>query len=118
MSKPVDVVKAYYEAFDAHDFKRARTYLRDDFRFTGPMMQANSAEELFSKMGSVDCRFKNRVLHMVESGDTVGVLFDCEFSKPFSATLRMSEWFTVADGKLASSNLVYDASKMPGMCSA
>jgi hypothetical protein len=118
MTKPIDVVKDYHAAFNTHDFAKARGLLRDDFRFAGPLMEASSPEEMFTKMQAFDCDFKNRVVHMVESGNTVGVLFDCVFSRPFAATIRMSEWFTVEAGKIASANLVYDTRQMPALAAS
>lgn len=111
--KPMDIVKLYHAAFETHDFAKARALMRDDFRFVGPMMAAHSPEEMFEKMKAFDCAFTNSVAHMAECGDTVAVLFDCKFTRPFSATIRMSEWFTVRDGKLASATLVYDTRQMP-----
>ena len=111
--KPTDLVRKYYSAFDAHDFAKARAVLRDDFRFSGPMMQPESPEELFDKMKGFDCEFKNQLVHVVETGETVGALVDCVFRRPFQATVRMSEWFTITDGKIASSILVYDTRQMP-----
>jgi ketosteroid isomerase-like protein len=111
--KPIDVVKSYYAAFDAHDFAKARALMRDDFRFAGPVMEANSPEEMFSKMKSFDCDFKNHLLQTAENGSTVATIFDCVFTSPFNATIRMSKWFTVVDGKIASANLVYDTRQMP-----
>jgi ketosteroid isomerase-like protein len=110
--KAMDLIKRYYSAFDSHDFGRVRELMCDDFRFTGPMMEARSPEELFSKMKEFDCDFKNTLLQIVESGNTVAALFDCEFSRPFRATIRMSEWFTIREGKIASANLVYDTRQM------
>src|SRR5262245_23777168 len=111
--KAIDVVKSYYAAFDTHDFAKARALMRDDFRFAGPMMSANSPEELFEKMKGFDCDFKNRLVHVVENGNTVAALFDCTFDRPFKATIRMSEWFTIEGGKIASSDLVYDTRRIP-----
>lgn len=111
--KATDIVKNYYAALDSHDFAKARALMHDRFRFVGPMMEASSPEDLFGKMKGFDCTFTNRMVHMVESGNTVGSLFDCTFSKPFQATIRMSEWFTVEGGKILSSNLVYDTRQMP-----
>jgi ketosteroid isomerase-like protein len=111
--KPIDVVRSYYAAFDTHDFGAARALMGDDFRFVGPMMEANSPEELFGKMKEFDCDFTNQMVHMAENGDTVAALFDCVFTRPFNATIRMSEWFTVKGGKIASANLVYDTRQMP-----
>ena len=59
------------------------------------------------------CEFKTRILHIAEAGNTVGVLMDCVMTKPAQMTLRMSEWLTVENGKLVSSNLVFDTAKMP-----
>jgi ketosteroid isomerase-like protein len=115
---PTELVKRYYSAFDTHDFSEARSLMRDDFRFVGPLMEANSPEELFTQMRAFDCDFKNRSMQIVEHGDTVAALFDCVFTRPFQATIRMSEWFTVRDGKIASSNLIYDTKQMPTPSSA
>ena len=115
MIKPIEIVKNYYGAFDSHDFQRARSLMHDEFRFTGPMMEATSPEEFFAKMKDFDCEYKSRIVHMVEDGDTVGVLLDCTFTRPFSATIRMSEWFRIDGDKIISSNLVYDTRQMPAM---
>jgi hypothetical protein len=82
------------------------------------MMEAESPEELFAKMKGFDCDFKNHLVHMIDNGETVGALVDCVFSRPFQATIRMSEWFTVLDGKIASSVLVYDTRQMPAPSAA
>jgi predicted SnoaL-like aldol condensation-catalyzing enzyme len=111
--KPIDVVRSYYAAFDAHDFAKARTVMHDRFRFVGPMMEAGDPDDFFAKMRGFDCSFTNRIVHVAENGDTVGTLFDCTFSKPFRATIRMSEWFTVEGGKIMTSTLVYDTRQMP-----
>jgi ketosteroid isomerase-like protein len=111
--KPMDIVKSYYAAFDTHDFAKARGLMRDDFRFAGPMMAASSPEQLFEQMKAFDCDFKNTLISMVESRNTVACLYDCEFSRPFKATIRMSEWLTIVDGKIAAANLVYDTRQMP-----
>lgn len=111
--KAIDVVKSYYAAFDAHDFARARAIMHDRFHFAGPMMEASDPEDFFAKMQGFDCAFTNKIVHMVEHANTVGALFDCTFTKPFKATIRMSEWFTVEGGKILSSTLVYDTRQMP-----
>lgn len=116
--KPIEIVRSYYAAFDSHDMAKARALMHDRFRFVGPMMEAHSPQELFSKMKEFDCAFTNRMIHMVEDGPTVGALFDCTFSRPFQARIRMSEWFTVEGGKILSSTLVYDTRQMPGPASA
>lgn len=113
MSKQLDVVKSYLAAFDRHDLAAARALMHDDYQFEGPLMRASSADQLISQLKEFGCDFKNKVLHMAEVGNVVGVLFECTFTKPATATLRMSEWFTVEGGKLKSSRLIYDTRQMP-----
>lgn len=113
MPSPQEIVSSYYAAFDRHDFAAARELMHDSFQFSGPMMQAGSPEELFAQMQAFECEFQNRIIQLVESGNTVAVLFDCAFTQPFTATIRMSEWFTVEGGKIASSTLIYDTRQMP-----
>lgn len=113
MATPREIVSAYYAAFDRHDFAAARQLMHDGFQFSGPMMQAGSPEELFAQMQAFQCEFQNRILQMAESGNTVAVLSECTFTKPFEATIRMSEWFSVEGGKIAASTLVYDTRQMP-----
>ena len=113
MAKPSEIVRSYYEAFEKHDFQKARSLMHDKFRFVGPLMEANSPEELFAKMKDMGCEFKTHILQMAESGSTVAVLVDCTMTKPAPAKLRMSEWLTVENGKIASSTLVYDTAQMP-----
>jgi hypothetical protein len=111
--KPIEIARSYYAAFDTHDFASARALMSDGFRFEGPMMSAKSPEELFEGMKAFQCDFKNRMLQIVESGSTVACLFDSVFTKPFQATVRMSEWLTIEGGKITSAVLVYDTGKMP-----
>lgn len=115
MASSREIVQRYYDAFDNHDFAAARALMHDQFQFRGPMMEASSPEELLGKMQAFECAFTNHVVRMVEDGSTVAVLFDCAFTHPFAATIRMSEWFTVEDDKLVASTLVYDTRQMPAM---
>lgn len=113
MEKSSDIVKKYYKASAKHDFQAMRALIRDDYQFDGPLMQAKNADEFFAKMSAFDCAFDHNILKIVDNGDDVAVLFDCTFKKPFSATIRMSEWLAVEGGKIKSSKLLYDTSKFP-----
>jgi hypothetical protein len=108
-----ETVRRYYGAFDRHDLQSVEALLHEGFRFTGPLMQTSGRQDFLEKMRSFDCEFKTRPLHIVESGNTVGVLLECSFSKPFSATIRMSEWFVVDNDRIVSSDVVYDTRQMP-----
>lgn len=109
------LIEQYYSAFAKHDLNEARTMLADNFTFRGPIMEASSADDMMEKMSAFGCDYKSEVHDMLCEKDRVVVNFTCTFSAPFEATLDMCEWFTIRDGKIASSELFYDASKMPAL---
>ena len=113
MTTALDIAKAYYQAHDAKDPAAMRAMMTDDFRFKGPAMEANSPDELLQGMAEFGCSFTNTIHHMAAAGDRVAVRFTCRFTQPASATLEMSEWLHVRDGKVCSAELFYDPAQMP-----
>ena len=43
--KPEEIVKAAFDAVQKGDFKKARTYLSDDFQFSGPVPEPLGADQ-------------------------------------------------------------------------
>lgn len=109
------IVENYYSAFAEHDLGKARTMLADDFTFKGPVMEASSADDMMAKMSAFGCDYESNVHGMIADGDRVAVNFTCTFKAPFQGVFDMCEWFTVRDGKIAKSELFYDATKMPAL---
>ena len=111
-----EIVKGYFRAHASGDRAELRRWMTDDYTFKGPMMEASSADELLEKMAAFGCGgITNEIHEVVVDGDRAAVRFTCTFSEPAPLSLEMSEWLTVRGGKVASSRLYFDASKMPSM---
>ena len=76
-------------------------------------METHSADELLRRMADFGCRMTNTIHHMAAEGDRVAVRFTCHFTEPVSASVEMSEWFVVRDGRVRSAELFYDTAQMP-----
>lgn len=109
------IVERYYAAFAEHDLGKARALLTDDFTFKGPVMEASSADDMMAKLSAFGCDYESEVRGMIADGDRVAVNFTCTFRAPFQGVFDMCEWFTVRGGKIAASELFYDATNMPAL---
>lgn len=112
MTQAKQIVEAYYAAFEKKDLALARTILHDEFTFDGPMMQASSADDMMDKMKQFDCEYSSTIHQIIADGEHVAVNLTCEMGSPDAVSLDMSEWFTVRDGKVLSSKLFFDPTKM------
>jgi hypothetical protein len=82
--------------------------------FRGPLMQVQGADRFIEGIKQFQCQAAFKDVQMMEQGDTVMSFFTFEFSQPFTGTFRMAERVTLRDGKLQSSELIYDARAFPG----
>lgn len=108
-----EILKSFYAAMERHDWPAKRAMLHDDFRFHGPLMQVEGADQFIEGIKQFNCQAAFRDVQMIEQGDTVMSFFTFEFSQPFTGTFRMAERVTLRDGKLQSSELIYDARAFP-----
>lgn len=99
-----DVVMSYIGALDGQKYEDALALLRDDVRISGP------AGETFGKpLDFIEMLRKYRGRYRVkkvfaDEGD-VCVLYDLVTT---GATVFMSSWYQVKDGKIAAINSVFD----------
>jgi hypothetical protein len=110
-----EILKRYYTAMEQHDWITERSLMCDDLKFRGPLMQANSADELIAAIKEFDCAVRFEDVEMVESDDIVMSFFTFNISKPFEGSFRMAERVRFRDGKLQSSELIYNARSFPAM---
>lgn len=113
---PLETVQACQCACAVHDWPALRRLLDDRLQFAGPMMKTGSADEFVAAMQNFHCQFENRIHRVLKSDDGwVASLLDCIFLQPFQATVRMSEWVLVRDGRIRELNLIFDPKQMPQM---
>ncbi len=115
MKNALDIVDTYYRAFEEKDFDKARTLLNDNYKFKGPMMQFNSADECITQMKECGFEASHKIIRTVSDESQVVVIFNWMVRKPFEGTFRMCECFQIKNGKIDSAELFFDTASFPKM---
>lgn len=108
-----ELLKSFYSAMENHDWKTKRTMLHDEFRFTGPLMQTQGADQFIEAVKQFNCQVKFNDIEMIEQNDTVMSFYTFDIAQPFSGTFRMAERVTFENGKLRNSELIFDPRAFP-----
>ncbi len=113
MTNNIDIVKRVNKAFETKDIEAAKALLHPKYTFKGPMMEANSPQELleFMKMCPFSCQSEN--VSFVSEGNKVVQTFDWVSSAPVKFRMRMCDVMTIEDGKIRSEEMFYDTAKFP-----
>lgn len=113
---PLDVVRAYLEAWTNHDIATAARYLADDLVFDGPITHADTADAFVNGPGGLTS-FASTVVPgslrlLAAFGDDDQALVMYEMTTSLLGTVPSAEHFTVRDGKIRTERLVFDASEV------
>jgi len=112
MGKALDVVNRFYDVTDNKKGKGMRGLLADGMSFTGPLMQAHSADE-YVAMSEKFLQFhrSTRMLKQFENGDHVCSIYEMTLSTPAGGTLLVpiADWIRVSNGRIAEQTIYYDA---------
>jgi hypothetical protein len=115
MSDARRVVSAFQQAVGRGDFATARTLLRDDLSFRGPIGTFDNADALMDALqklqGSVERVDTRKVF---ADGNDVCVLFDLVTKTP-GGTALVAEWYRVDGGKIAMMRAMFDARPFAAM---
>src|SRR5215469_12248057 len=107
MADSAQVAEEFFEAWTTKDFERARTLLKDDLHFEGPIDTFDDADSYIASLtqlsGIVTGAEKRKVF---VDGDDVCVIYDLK-TAPIPSS-RTSEWYRVSDGKISSVSVVFD----------
>lgn len=115
-----ETFRAYLDRFSTGDIDGAAELLSDDFRFHGPMLQAEGkAAFLQGASGLRPIVRGNRMLHQWVDGEEVCSVYDFEIETPAgSGSITMAEWATVREGKLESARVIFDTAAMAALMPA
>ncbi|MGH8302198.1 MAG: nuclear transport factor 2 family protein [Steroidobacteraceae bacterium] len=110
------LVNNYLTAYTSGDVERTVALLTDDFEFRGPMSELHGKEAFSAVVAHVAPLARgHRVLRQWEDGDDVSTLYEFDVAPPTGeVSVRVSEWNTVRDGKLASSLVIFDTGPYQG----
>jgi len=115
-----DVFRTYLERFTGGDVDGAAELLADEFRFDGPILQANSKAEFLAGASSAAQMARGcAIRHQWVDGEAVCSFYDFQLATPAGAgTIPMAEWAVVRGGKLVSSRLIFDTAAMAALMPA
>lgn len=106
------IIMRYHNAWTGGDMKAARGYLADDLDFKGSIETFRRAEDFIVALTG----FKKmlRSVNMIQSfysESGAALLYDCDTASP-AGLIRTAEFFTVADGKIRTIRLIFDATEL------
>jgi ketosteroid isomerase-like protein len=103
------LIERYFDTFFQGPARHAdvRSWLSDDFVFTGPLMSAENADEYVQQLTAMgdELELYADIRKMVSEGDTVAVLVD--FKSP-AGVIPYAQWFQIREGKIARLEVIYD----------
>lgn len=109
---PSALVTAFLEAFLSGEIDRARAMVTEDFSFRAPLHQGSGDQAAYFAGAEHKTRFIRafRILRQWVDGDQVATFYELDVqTREGAATMAMSEWHTLRDGRLASTCMVFDS---------
>jgi ketosteroid isomerase-like protein len=114
-TKTAEAIEEYYgswrDGISSFDESRVAGVLVEDLDFEGPIAgkRKGAAGFISGRKRFVEgLQAPIRVLQVLDSGDQAAVLYDADLPE---GTMRFAEFFHVADGRIQSINLLYDAAQ-------
>lgn len=106
------IITNYHNAWTSGDMKAARVYLADDLDFQGSIDTSHRADDFIATL-TVFQKMLSRVtlIYSFYSDNGAALLYDCYMMGP-AGVIRTAEFFTVADAKIKTIRLVFDATEL------
>ena len=104
------IFEQYLDRFTSGDVEGAAKLLDESFSFHGPMVQAdNKADFLAGTQGLLPIVQGYEMHRVFTDGNDVCAIYDFKVETPAGAgSIPMTEWSVVRNGKLVSSQLLFD----------
>jgi ketosteroid isomerase-like protein len=113
------LVSDYIEAVGNKQFDRLLALLQPDMEFSGPNVKSiHSAQEYVTGLRRLTLILDhNEIKKILVQGDEACVIYDFVTSTPVGAVPSV-EWFTLRDGRIQSSQLIFDRARWPEVLQA
>jgi hypothetical protein len=108
MADSAHVAEEFLDAWTTKDFERARTLLKDDLHFEGPIDTFDDADSYLNSLrGFTQMMTGLEKLKVFVDGDDACIVYDLKTAPV--PTARAAEWYRVSDGKISWVTVVFDA---------
>lgn len=108
---PAQAVSEFLAAFFSGDVEKAHALTREDFTFTAPLQHgAGNRDQYFAGAKAKAALIRGmHILKQCEAAGDVATLYRLEIECPHgAASLLVSEWHSVRNGRVASACMVFD----------
>ncbi|HUL71253.1 MAG TPA: nuclear transport factor 2 family protein [Gemmatimonadales bacterium] len=104
-----DVLQSFYQAVVQRDFKKARTFLRDDVVFVGLFETYPNADAYLTALtGLMQITVRLELKVVIAEGKNVAVFFELVTKEPAKATTLVAEWHQVDGGQIVHARSCFD----------
>src|SRR5262245_4406522 len=102
------VAEEFLDAWTTRDFEHARTLLKDDLHFEGPIDTFDDADSYLNSLrGLTQIVTGVEKLKVFVDGDDTCIFYDLKTAPV--PTARTAEWYRVIGGKISTVAVVFDA---------
>jgi hypothetical protein len=111
-NSPAQIVTDFLTAFHSGQADLARGMAHDDFVLRAPLLDRSAGIDAYFRGAErkARCIRSFRILKQWQDGGEVSTLYEIDAGLPDNhAPLEVFEWHSVADGKIASSHMVFDS---------
>lgn len=111
MTSNAEIVASFLKAFMSGDIDRASQMVSEDFSFRASLQDGAGNKAAYFAGARDKARFLEafRILHQWEDGDEVSTIYELDIhTKEGAATVPMSEWHKVRNGKIASTFMIFN----------
>src|SRR5690242_9220849 len=109
---PSALVSAFLHAFMSGDIERASAMVSENFSFRAPLHEGLGDKAVYFAGAERKTRFIRalRILRQWADGEEVSTVYELDIQTPEgAATMSMSEWHTVREGRIAATYMVFDS---------
>ena len=109
-----EIFRSYLERFSHGDVDGAAELLDDEFSFSGPILHSIGKAAFLSGSATAAAMARGCEIHRQwVDGDAVCSIYEFKIETPAGAgSIPMAEWSVIRDGKLVSSQLIFDTAEM------
>ena len=108
MADSAHLAEEFLDAWTTKDLERARTLLKDDLHFEGPIDTFDDADSYMASLTQLSGIVTGaEKLKVFVDGDDACIVYDLKTAPV--PTARTAEWYRVSDGKISWVTAVFDA---------
>jgi hypothetical protein len=112
-----EIFRNYLERFSGGDVDGAAELLDEDFSFRGPILESSGKAAFLSGSATAAAMARGCEIHRQwVDGDAVCSIYDFKIETPAGVgSIPMAEWSVISNGKLVSSQLIFDTADMAAL---